>query len=1271
MFKNILLILIILLFNFTTALSQRGVLGNETITNLGEWVNTYTFLTANANAGATAITVDDNAMTGAFFTGSLDVGDLILIIQMQGASMDVNTTAIGWGGTFTAQNSWSSFGGSNPDWDPSEYGQVLNYNNAGNFEYVEVAAITGGNTIELNCALAKNYTASGHVQVVRVPRFENLTIQNGASIEAPQWNGVTGGVVAIEVDQDIELNGTGRIDVSEIGFRGGAAISSNTLSGDINSAGFLGSFDGTEGSEKGEGIGGFHSEYDAIYSRYCRGALANGGGGANYHNAGGGGGSNVGVGTFTSSGVPDPGATNQYVNAWNLDDPTLLTNPSSGGGRGGYSHADTNNDPLIVGPNNTAWNGDNRRTSFGVGGHALIYDSDRIFMGGGGGGGHQNDAQGGDGGRGGGIVMLQVYGEILGNGSILANGENGEDATGPAPGFGSKTGDDGAGGAGGGGSIHVFNNNTIPATINLLATGGEGGNQNLQLGFGAANQVDGPGGGGAGGMIAFSNGTPNQNVDGGLGGTTNSSFVGNFPYNGSTGGASGMDGLNVDFFDLIVENDTLCGGTTTTLTATVLGTLPTGTQIEWYDSQYGGTVQGTGTTFTTPSLSNSTTYYVGVCPGTFRKEVQVVVSPTIDITGTAVIVDETCVGNDGSITGLSASGGTGVLTFDWNGTSTPSEDLTNAVGGSYTLTVTDELGCTETDGPFVIDASPGPSIDASSIVINNESCNGNDGSITGITASGTGLTFEWNGVTYPSEDLNGVTGDDYTLVVTDGNGCTSTAGPFTVGTTPGPAVDISNISINDESCFENDGSITGITTSGTNLSYEWNGTSSLTPDLEDAAAGSYTLVVTDNSSGCETTVGPFEIDFIPGPTIDETNLTLTDEACDQENGSITGLEASGNNISFEWNGNLVASEDLTDLSSGTYTLVVTDNIGCTATSGPHEIENLPGPQIDLTNMIIQDESCFEDDGAITGIDVSGNGLIYTWNLTNNTPTADFTELSAGTYVLQVEDENGCTAEAGPFEVNYNAGPSIDDSNLEVYDETCLGSDGAILGLDVSGAGLEFQWNGVVTTTVELEGISVGNYTLEVTDENGCTANYGPVEVEGVTPPLVTVSPDTTIDAGETVELSVLISPNQPGATIDWFPSDDLSCSDCSNPVASPTETTTYIVTVLSEEGCQLSDTIVVTVESSCGDVFVPTIFSPNGDGKNDDLCVFGACIETMQFAVFNRWGERVFYSESQDDCWDGSFNGEQLNTGVFVYKLSGTLTDGTEYNDAGNVSIVK
>lgn len=91
----------------------------------------------------------------------------------------------------------------------------------------------------------------------------------------------------------------------------------------------------------------------------------------------------------------------------------------------------------------------------------------------------------------------------------------------------------------------------------------------------------------------------------------------------------------------------------------------------------------------------------------------------------------------------------------------------------------------------------------------------------------------------------------------------------------------------------------------------------------------------------------------------------------------------------------------------------------------------------------------------------------------------------------------------------------------------------------------------------------------------------------------------------------------------------------------------------------------------CGDVFFPTIFSPNGDGLNDEQCVLGNCIESVNWAVYNRWGEKVFETEDKNACWDGTYKGKPLNTEVYVYKLTAILNNGKVLKQKGNVSIVR
>lgn len=273
--------------------SQRGKDGDYTAAALNEQVNTYTELTADANVGATSITVSNNTMTGAHFSSALQAGDLVMIYQVQGISIDLNVyTVTGWNGTYTVQNSFFS-NGNNPDF--IEFGSVTNYKSTGLYELAEVQSVSGANTINLTCGLQHSYltTDNNHPQVIRVPRFRNLTVPNNTSITPIAWDGTVGGVVAIEVEEDLSVTGSGRISADSLGFRGGLADGTNDaapVAGSINNVGdrgFLGSFSNAEGAEKGEGIYGGFIDHDIVYSKYCYGSIANGGGGANYHNAGG------------------------------------------------------------------------------------------------------------------------------------------------------------------------------------------------------------------------------------------------------------------------------------------------------------------------------------------------------------------------------------------------------------------------------------------------------------------------------------------------------------------------------------------------------------------------------------------------------------------------------------------------------------------------------------------------------------------------------------------------------------------------------------------------------------------------------------------------------------------------------------------------------------------------------------------------------------------------------------------------------------------------
>ncbi|WP_167856545.1 PA14 domain-containing protein [Hymenobacter metallicola] len=483
----------------------RGIDGNRTVASGTVVVNEYAKVTADAAAGTTALTVASNTLNAnSRFPGPLTQGDLIMLIQMQGAS--INTT------------------------DGASYGAVTAYNNAGRYEILEVAAVSGTTGITLTCGLKYSYTAAGQAQVVRLPRFSTLTVNSGATISATAWDRTSGvgGVLAMEVANGTTLNGT--INATGLGFRGGVLDNSSDAS-NVYVTGYRG-LAPEYGAEKGEGIAGFQADYDALNGRYGRGAAANGGGGGNSHNAAGGGGSNVGATAWTGTGNPDRGASNAYDAAWNLESPGFATTVSSGGGRGGYSYASSNQDALTVAPGNNSWGGNNRQNTGGFGGRPLDTRG-RLYLGGGGGAGDGNNSVSTSGGNGGGVVYLLTGGAVAGSGSIQANGSTGVRAGNIA----TSGGTDAAGGGGGGGSIVLHVSGTITG-ITASAQGGTGGSQRD-----AGVESEGPGGGGGGGLISFTN-SPGTNftaqVLGGVNGTTSSTALTEFVANGATRGGDGL-----------------------------------------------------------------------------------------------------------------------------------------------------------------------------------------------------------------------------------------------------------------------------------------------------------------------------------------------------------------------------------------------------------------------------------------------------------------------------------------------------------------------------------------------------------------------------------------------------------------------------------------------------------------------------------------------------------------------------------------------------------
>jgi len=159
--------------------------------------------------------------------------------------------------------------------------------------------------------------------------------------------------------------------------------------------------------------------------------------------------------------------------------------------------------------------------------------------------------------------------------------------------------------------------------------------------------------------------------------------------------------------------------------------------------------------------------------------------------------------------------------------------------------------------------------------------------------------------------------------------------------------------------------------------------------------------------------------------------------------------------------------------------------------------------------------------------------------------------------------------------------------------------------------------------------------------------------------------DTTVTGGTPVHLLASFDPSPYYYVAGWTPSTGLSCTACPNPTATVFNNTTYVVTFFdSYTGCPVTDSVTVDI-FNCN-VFVPDAFSPNGDGVNDYLYVRSLCLKSMDFAVFDRWGNKVFETREQTSPWDGTYKGKNMDIGTYMWFLSGLEEDGTHISKSGN-----
>ena len=228
---------------------------------------------------------------------------------------------------------------------------------------------------------------------------------------------------------------------------------------------------------------------------------------------------------------------------------------------------------------------------------------------------------------------------------------------------------------------------------------------------------------------------------------------------------------------------------------------------------------------------------------------------------------------------------------------------------------------------------------------------------------------------------------------------------------------------------------------------------------------------------------------------------------------------------------------------------------------------------------------------------------------------------------------------------------------------------------VSGGTYPFRYNwNTAAETQDLTALCAGEYAVTVTDMRNCQATLALTLADSshFPSPIEAWSDQDTLYAGQ--QTTFHATDLGAGFSYLWTPGEGIADPTAPNTDAIVSTVSDYVVHVIDDAGCELTDTIHLLLhEVICDEpyVFVPNAFTPNGDGKNDRLFVRSDIVLELQFRVYDRWGEKVFETNSLDEGWDGTFRGQPCEQGVYDYYLKVVCLGQVEFFKKGNVTLIR
>lgn len=654
----------------------------------------------------------------------------------------------------------------------------------------------------------------------------------------------------------------------------------------------------------------------------------------------------------------------------------------------------------------------------------------------------------------------------------------------------------------------------------------------------------------------------------------------------------------------------------------------------------------------------------------------------------AISKNPDCVNLTGGSTGFTISGGnSGQKLITWqSGISSTSEIANGLKAGSYCATITDSQGCTAIFCDTLTQALK--EVKLTTRLTKPVTCNsGKDGGLA-VTISGNNAPYNvsWknaNGVEVSNDTIAlGIPAGRYTVLVKELNpeGCQNTD-TIEIQEPPKIIIDTLTIDRRKVTCFGGTNGQAEVKSGVTGLTYTWS-SGTVAAFATNLPAGRNWVMAKD-SKNCTSDTTYFTTDAFDILSIDDLNTQLVNVSCfGLVNGSarIVAIGGTGFSYTYRWeNGSTTAERN--DLAAGVYKVTISDSNNCIQTdsiaiSQPSVLVS----SLDLSKSVELD--CKGTEAGRIGIKTTGGNpgiKTISWQSGVTVDNGVAIGLKAGNYCATVSDNFGCkdtfcyTLKTPPpvfGEINNPQPPACNGGKTCISVKSISGGTGNKYTFQINN-GRRFPVDTCVTVTA-------GQYFISFIDSTGCSVDTI-VTINQPEPISVNLGPDIEMNLGqEPVQIKVDINSAFRIDTVIWTPKSSLNCltPDCITVETKPVTNTTYLATVIDENGCKGSDEINVTIRN-IRNVYFPNIFTPNRDGFNDYFqAVIGPGVERiLAFSIYDRWGNMVFDKSdfvpdpAGTDGWDGTYNGVRLDPGVFVYFAKARFIDGREIQYSGSVTL--